>query len=84
MHIELIEMLRCPEEHREEFLVLSTSPGYVSLTPPSASGLLGDGLSCRNSCRRCVNRHDNGRDRGRQRLEFLEGRELPGIKVLDE
>lgn len=25
MHIELIEMLRCPEEHREEFLVLSTS-----------------------------------------------------------
>jgi len=25
MHIELTEMLRCPEEHREEFLVLSTS-----------------------------------------------------------
>ena len=25
MHIELIEMLRCPEEHHEEFLVLSTS-----------------------------------------------------------
>ena len=25
MHIELIEMLRCPEAHREEFLVLSTS-----------------------------------------------------------
>ena len=25
MHIELIEHLRCPEEHREEFLVLSTS-----------------------------------------------------------
>lgn len=25
MHIELIEMLRCPEEHREEYLVLSTS-----------------------------------------------------------
>jgi uncharacterized protein YbaR (Trm112 family) len=25
MHIELIELLRCPEEHREEFLVLSTS-----------------------------------------------------------
>ena len=25
MHIELIEMLRCPEEHREEHLVLSTS-----------------------------------------------------------
>jgi uncharacterized protein YbaR (Trm112 family) len=25
MHIELTEMLRCPEEHREEYLVLSTS-----------------------------------------------------------
>lgn len=25
MHIELTEMLRCPEDHREEFLVLSTS-----------------------------------------------------------
>jgi uncharacterized protein YbaR (Trm112 family) len=25
MHIELTEMLRCPESHREEFLVLSTS-----------------------------------------------------------
>jgi uncharacterized protein YbaR (Trm112 family) len=25
MHIELTEMLRCPEEHRDEFLVLSTS-----------------------------------------------------------
>ena len=25
MHIELTEMLRCPQEHREEFLVLSTS-----------------------------------------------------------
>jgi uncharacterized protein YbaR (Trm112 family) len=25
MHIELTEMLRCPEEHAEEFLVLSTS-----------------------------------------------------------
>lgn len=25
MHIELTEMLRCPEPHREEFLVLSTS-----------------------------------------------------------
>lgn len=25
MHIELTEMLRCPEAHREEFLVLSTS-----------------------------------------------------------
>ncbi|MGH7537178.1 MAG: hypothetical protein ACREMF_00965 [Gemmatimonadales bacterium] len=25
MHIELVEMLRCPEEHREEYLVLSTS-----------------------------------------------------------
>lgn len=25
MHIELTEMLRCPEEHREEFLVLATS-----------------------------------------------------------
>jgi uncharacterized protein YbaR (Trm112 family) len=25
MHIELTEMLRCPEEHQEEFLVLSTS-----------------------------------------------------------
>src|SRR2546428_10384705 len=25
MHIELIEMLRCPAAHREEFLVLSTS-----------------------------------------------------------
>lgn len=24
MHIELTEMLRCPQEHREEFLVLST------------------------------------------------------------
>ena len=24
MHIELTEMLRCPEDHREEFLVLST------------------------------------------------------------
>src|SRR6266550_4053118 len=24
MHIELTEMLRCPEPHREEFLVLST------------------------------------------------------------
>lgn len=24
MHIELTEMLRCPEQHREEFLVLST------------------------------------------------------------
>jgi uncharacterized protein YbaR (Trm112 family) len=25
MHIELTEMLRCPEDHREEYLVLSTS-----------------------------------------------------------
>lgn len=25
MHIELTEMLKCPESHREEFLVLSTS-----------------------------------------------------------
>src|SRR5579859_5642245 len=24
MHIELTEMLRCPEKHQEEFLVLST------------------------------------------------------------
>ena len=24
MHIELTEMLRCPELHREEYLVLST------------------------------------------------------------
>jgi hypothetical protein len=38
MHIELTEMLRCPEQHREEFLVLSTSEMSGRMV---YSGLLG-------------------------------------------
>jgi len=38
MHIELTEMLRCPENHREEFLVLSTSEMSGRMV---AAGLLG-------------------------------------------
>ena len=38
MHIELTEMLRCPEKHQEEFLVLSTSEMSGRMV---AQGLLG-------------------------------------------
>jgi len=38
MHIELTEMLRCPESHREEFLVLSTGEMSGRMVQ---SGLLG-------------------------------------------
>jgi uncharacterized protein YbaR (Trm112 family) len=38
MHIELTEMLKCPESHREEFLVLSTSEMSGRMV---AQGLLG-------------------------------------------
>lgn len=38
MHIELTEMLRCPENHQEEFLVLSTSEMSGRMV---AAGLLG-------------------------------------------
>ncbi len=38
MHIELTEMLRCPENHREEMLVLSTGEGRDRMV---RSGLIG-------------------------------------------
>ncbi|MBW8839576.1 MAG: hypothetical protein JF602_06970, partial [Gemmatimonadetes bacterium] len=38
MHIELTEMLRCPESHREEMLVLSTGEIRVRMV---RSGLIG-------------------------------------------